>query len=216
LRTNFATLILTATTVVLITFFPSGAAEPACDSIVIADTAYAIPEIWCDQRVDSTELADPARLARLPSEYCHEEYRIFLTRSARDAFVQMARAAVRDSIELIVRSGYRSARYQREIINRRMAEGKSFEDVIRFVAPPGYSKHETGNAVDLVAGHLKDVTFARSATYDWMRSHAPDFYFFETYPNDSTSDLPWEPWHWQYFKPPEAIRGDHDSLDPRP
>jgi D-alanyl-D-alanine carboxypeptidase len=91
--------------------------------------------------------------------------------------------------------------YQRRVIARRMAEGKSFEAVTAYVAPPGYSQHETGRAVDLTAG---ERPFAQSATYRWLRQNAADYGFVETYPKDSPGPHPWEPWHWYFTAPEEA------------
>lgn len=169
----------------------------SCDETVIIDSVeYAVPEQWCGQSLDSILIADPTTLVRLPDEFCYADYRIYLDRATRDALVELAHAARKDSVEIIVDSGYRSASFQKRIIKRRMAEGESFERVARFVAPPGYSQHETGRAVDLVPS---EVLFLKTNIYVWMKDHAGRFGFVETYPPDSTSSFRAESWHW-YFK----------------
>ena len=175
----------------------NGQADSCQDSVVINDQMYAVPEMWCGHRVDSTLLADPMTLARLPEEYAFEDYRIYLTRATRDAFVTMALAAAKDSLHLAVRSGYRSSGYQRKIIARRITEGKTFAEVARFVAPPGYSTHETGRAADISAPSEADLSFAESRAYQWLIENASRYGFDETYPKNDPDGRPWEPWHWQ-------------------
>lgn len=190
---------LSATLFLVMLFAVSSAV--ACDHKVVIDSVeYGIHPRWCDKLIDSTYLAVPESLVLIPPQYCFEDSRIYVDRGARDAFVRMAEAAQSDSIDLIVDSGYRSARYQARIILARMAEGESFDDVIRYVAPPGYSEHETGRTVDIVPS---DPSFARTDAYRWLVEHAAEFNYYETYPKDTTGQLPWESWHWT-FKPDSA------------
>ena len=167
-----------------------------CDETVTIDSVeYIVPQQWCGQCLDSIMIADPHTLVRLPDEYCFEDYRIYLTRGARDALVEMAQAAARDSIRILVDSGYRSASFQARIIKRRMAEDESFARVVRFVAPPGYSQHETGRAVDMVPS---EALFVNTDTYAWLKEYATQYGFEESYPKDSLSNLRAEPWHWYW------------------
>ncbi|MBD3402451.1 hypothetical protein GF420_06125 [candidate division GN15 bacterium] len=180
---------------------PSGtdqAAAQCADSVVIDSVSYQVPDIWCDRMVDSTDLARPADLVRLPDTLTYQDYRIYVTPATRDAFVAMAEAAAEDSIVLQVDSGFRSKSFQRRLIARRLAEGKPFDSIARFVAPPGYSEHHTGRALDLVPS---DPSFVDSPAYDWLCTHARNFGFIESYPEDSQQDIPWEPWHWWYLGP---------------
>lgn len=163
--------------------------------IVIDSVEYKIPANWEGMKIDTSLIADPEKLVQLPQENTFEDYRIYLNKETRDAFVKMAEAAKSDSIILIVDSGYRSANFQKRIIKRRMELGDSFERVMRFVAPPGYSQHETGRAVDLVPS---EVRFAKTKIYDWLQENAGKFGFSETYPEDIIPKSRWEPWHWYY------------------
>ncbi len=165
--------------------------------MTIDSVEYELTEQWHGQKIDSLDYADKTKLVQLPNELTYQDYRIFLTAETRDAFVQMAEAAKRDSITLIVDSGYRSPEFQARIIKRRMKTGESFARVIRFVAPPGYSQHHTGKACDLVPS---EVRFAKSRIYNWLKENASMFGFYETYPNNEESKLSWEPWHWFYKK----------------
>jgi D-alanyl-D-alanine carboxypeptidase len=67
--------------------------------------------------------------------------------------------------------------------------------VLSYVAPPGYSQHHTGNAVDLAVDR---GTFAKTKAYQWLQKNAKKFGFTETYPKENKQRLPWEPWHWFY------------------
>jgi len=163
--------------------------------VVIDSVEYKIPDNWEGMKTDTLLIADPEKLVQLPQENTFEDYRIYLNRETRDAFVAMAEAAIKDSVILIVDSGYRSANFQKRIIKRRMEKGESFERVMRFVAPPGYSQHETGRAVDLVPS---EVRFAKTKIYEWLQENAGKFGFAETYPEDIIPKSRWEPWHWYY------------------
>lgn len=172
----------------------------ACDEKVTIDSVeYSVGQIWCGKMLDSTNVANMNHIARVPDEYCFDGYRIYVEINTRDAFVEMAQTAKVDSIDLIIKSGYRSRRYQSEIIARRLAEGYSFQEIIKYVAPPGYSEHETGQAIDLNAS---DTVFGNSQIYNWLKKNAHKFGFVESLPKDSTSLMPWEPWHWRYQSSP--------------
>lgn len=168
----------------------------ACDdTVVIKGVTYPISKKWCGKSIDSTQAADPSSLVRLPDELTFEDYRIYVTAETKSAFIDMAAAAAKDSINLIVDSGFRSAEFQARIIARRLAEGQPFEKVIKHVAPPGYSQHHTARAVDLVPS---EAEFAFSATYSWLKKNAARFGFSETYPDEESNQLWWESWHWYY------------------
>jgi len=165
------------------------------ETVLIDSVEYSVGERWCGKMIDSARLAETDRLVRVPDEYCFEDYGIYVDSAARDAFVLMADTAKCDSIFLILDSGYRSARYQEKIILGRMAEGEKFADITRYVAPPGYSEHETGCTMDMVPS---DASFVMTPAYKWLQENADRFGFIESSPEDSTGLMPWEPWHWSY------------------
>ncbi len=185
--------------------------SPACaeecqDTVVIDSVSYKVTELWCGKAIDTTLLVEPEDLVQLPQELTFEEYRIYVLPQTRDALVKMAEAAAPDSIAFEVDSGWRSFSFQRRIIRRRMAEGDSFEEVLHSVAPPGYSEHHTGRALDLVPS---DAIFAFSETYAWLQEHAAEYGFYETLPEDPAAPLTWESWHWTYL-------GDLDTTVVKP
>ena len=153
------------------------------------------------RRSDSRRLggtARPSGLVPVPQELTFEDYRIYAPPEVRDAFGAMAAAAATDSISLQADSGFRSLGFQRRIMKRRLASGDSFDKVLLSVAPPGYSEHHTGRALDLCPS---EANFAFTATYDWLRENAARFGFYETLPEDPAAPLTWESWHWTWSPP---------------
>lgn len=93
------------------------------------------------------------------------------------AFRAMAHAASKAGIDLRIRSGFRSFQKQTRLYKAyRKGTGN-------LAAPPGYSNHETGRALDLVISDYK--------VYEWLSTHASTFGFHRT--------VSGEPWHWEYL-----------------
>ncbi len=173
-------------------------AEDCHETVRIDTTHYSVGPRWCGKKIDTALIANESKLVRIPTEYCAENFRIYVTKRTRNAFVEMAKAAKKDGVTLIAESGYRSSRYQRAIIRRRLAAGDSFEKIMKSVAPPGYSEHETGRALDL---STSDAGFVRTDAYKWLKQHASSFGFSESFPKLKSGAMPYEPWHWCYKKP---------------
>lgn len=165
------------------------------ETITINEKEYQLSDRWCGKKLKQSDLADAKKLVKLPDELTFEDSRIYVLPQTRDALTKMQKAAAKDSIHLLVDSGFRSVWYQTKIVKRRLEQGEKFEKIISFVAPPGYSEHHTGRAVDLVPSEAR---FAHTKAYKWLKKHAADFDFYETYPEDSTGLVPWESWHWVY------------------
>jgi len=178
---------------VLTLLAPVVAADNCHDTLFIDSTAYPIPEWWCGYKIDSLDLADPATLVRLPVEMCYDSSRIYVNPDTKEALLKMTEQAQKDSVFLIVKSGYRSPAYQRRILKRRLDSGAVFDEVIKIVAPPGYSEHHTGRAVDFANN---GTPFYKSKSYRWLKINAADYGFRETYPQDDSGAVRWEPWHW--------------------
>ena len=87
-------------------------ADDCVETIMVDSVKYRLSDQWCGTGLDSSEIAQPGSLAQLPQENTFEDYRIYVTRATRDAFVAMATAAGKDSILLIADSGFRSPGFQ--------------------------------------------------------------------------------------------------------
>ena len=62
--------------------------------------------------------------------------------------------------------------YQRQIWERKLAAGESVEQILRVSAPPGYSEHHTGRAIDLTAPGCPPVTeeFETTSAFESFRT----------------------------------------------
>jgi len=93
------------------------------------------------------------------------------------AFRMMAKAARKVGVELGIRSGYRSFKKQAALY-RKYKKGEG-----NLAAPPGFSNHESGRALDLF--------ITNDRVYAWLQAHASSYGFHRT--------VPGEPWHWEYL-----------------
>ena len=178
----------------LLTVVPATAQpeDPAPEQVELNGAVYDVPPPWRGNRIE--EAADPTALARVPSELTGE-LGIYVTPETRDAVVAMAAAAQEQGIRLEVDSGFRSYGFQKRVLEGLLAKGRPFLNAIRWTAPPGYSEHITGRAVDFVPS---DADFKDVPAYEWLRKHAADFCFTESYPLGNAGGFDWEPWHWRY------------------
>jgi D-alanyl-D-alanine carboxypeptidase len=174
---------------------PSAPAQDCEDSVVIDSVTYPVPSRWCGRDIDTSQIAEPSNLVKLPQNLTFEDRNIYVLPQVREALILMSVDAERKGAKIVVASGFRSVGYQARIIKRRLDKGQDIETIFRYVAPPGYSEHHTGRALDLSPG---GVRFAETETYRWLRENAEKYGFVESIPNDSASGEDWEPWHWYY------------------
>jgi zinc D-Ala-D-Ala carboxypeptidase len=122
----------------------------------------------------------------------------FLEPVTASAWRTMRRAAQTDGIELLLVSAFRSIEFQAALIRAKLDRGMALGDVLSVNAPPGYSEHHTGRAVDLgVAGCAAlDEAFERTDAFAWLQTHAGRFGFVLSYPRDNAQGYLYEPWHW--------------------
>lgn len=164
--------------------------------VVIDGKAYSIPPPWIGNRIVTPEL-DYTDFRQIPVEYTHRGSSIYILASAYGPLVEMLQAAKADGITLQAESAYRSERYQKQIFKRMLAEGRTFEDIVRYVAPPQYSQHVLGTAVDFFPSNWR---FADTPDYAWLKENAGQFGFTETYSRFNKMKMPWESWHWNYTR----------------
>ena len=100
---------------------------------------------------------------------------------------QAATDAAGDGVEFSVNSGWRSRRDQERLFGGAVTKYGSETEAARWVATPGTSAHESGDAVDL--GPAEATT--------WLSEHGARYGLCPTYRN--------EPWHYELR--PDAV--DH-------
>ena len=121
-----------------------------------------------------------------------------LTPHAAARWTELQAAALGDGVTLQLVSAFRSLEYQREIFERKIAAGQPLELILKVNAPPGYSEHHTGRAVDLTTPGCSPLSqeFEWTAAFDWLVRRGQGFGFTMTYPRDNPFGMTYEPWHW--------------------
>jgi len=121
-----------------------------------------------------------------------------LEKSAAMAWKKMFESAAEDKVLLEPISGFRSYIHQKNLILKKLADGKSLEAVLTETALPGFSEHHSGRAVDLCTErrYRLDEHFERTQAFEWLSIHATHFGFKLSYPRDNPLGIAYEPWHW--------------------
>jgi D-alanyl-D-alanine carboxypeptidase len=123
-----------------------------------------------------------------------------LISSAAQAWRKMKTAAQVDKIDLLPFSGFRSYIYQKNLIERRLKEGRKLESILTHVAIPGYSEHHSGRAIDIHApgNPVLEEAFELTDSFAWLKENAHKFDFRLSYPRNNDLGIIYEPWHWFY------------------
>jgi D-alanyl-D-alanine carboxypeptidase len=121
-----------------------------------------------------------------------------LVPSAAKAWREMKAAALVDGETLLIVSAFRTVARQAEIVRGKLQAGASIEEILAVCAPPGYSEHHTGRAVDLSTPGARplEIEFANSSAFRWLHRNATRFAFALSYPQDNPYGYQYEPWHW--------------------
>ena len=136
--------------------------------------------------------------------------KILLRKAAAEKFKQMSAAARREGVNLHLISGFRSVDDQNYLffkIKEQRAQNTTQRAEVS--APPGFSEHHTGYAVDIgdsnvPATHL-ETTFEKTAAFRWLSKNAAKYSFELSFPKDNAQGISYEPWHWRFV-------GDSHSL----
>lgn len=126
----------------------------------------------------------------------------YLTEEAADALAQLIEAGDRAGQELRVRSAYRSYAEQ-------VATYQYWVDVLgeveanRRSAVPGHSEHQLGVVADVTSasvGWELEPEFGETPEGRWLKQHAWEFGFVESYPQEAEAitGYDYEPWHIRY------------------
>lgn len=122
---------------------------------------------------------------------------------AARAFLKMVSSARVDGVGIVPISGYRPIAYQKSLFARAVKRYGSEQKAARWVAPPGYSEHATGWALDLgdESHRATDIepTFKSTPAFRWLSSNAQRFGFELSFPLDNPQGVNHEPWHWRFI-----------------
>ena len=139
----------------------------------------------------------PDDLVTINEEYVKADEEIEIERNVAKAFYDMAEAASKEGLELMVSSGYRSYEDQEEITNTYLElYGQNYVD--NYVAKPGFSEHQTAMSLDIASKSVN--TFVNSDEYTWMMDNAYKYGFILRYPKskEDITGYKCEAWHYRY------------------
>ncbi len=153
----------------------------------------------------NSKLYKPENLVSISWAHINEAGRVgYLRSDAKKSLLELAEAFEAHFGEpLVVISGYRSAAYQERMWNL----GKCHDTLC---APPGYSEHQLGLAVDLFDA-TNQWDFAKNKRYKeyiaWMKKNGHFYGWHQSYQKWAKIDgYGVEPWHWRYLGKEMATR----------
>jgi D-alanyl-D-alanine carboxypeptidase len=123
----------------------------------------------------------------------------------------MTAAAKAAGVSIMPLSGFRSIKDQEYIFFGLKAErGQHTTERANVSAPPGYSEHHTGYAIDVGDSTRSDtnlqVQFETTPAFQWLQQNAGYYSFELSFPPNNPQGVTYEPWHWRYV-------GDRHSLE---
>ena len=129
---------------------------------------------------------------------------------------KMVRAAAADRVYLSLLSGYRSHELQKEIFFEVKSErNQTATERGKVSAPPGYSEHSTGYAIDIGdAGRPEthfEVGFETTWAFRWLKKNAAKYHFVLSFPKNNSQGVSYEPWHWRFEGSAEALRAFEEA-----
>ncbi len=134
----------------------------------------------------------------------------FLHKEASHAWLHMQFAAREEGVWLIIISGFRTEARQTKVFQDQLKKKKTESAAARYVAPPGFSEHHTGYALDLGDGSAPKTDlkteFERTKAFFWLTKHAQKYGFEMSFgPNQKETGVAYEPWHWRYIGTSDAL-----------
>ncbi len=128
----------------------------------------------------------------------------------RDSLLKMQEEAKKDGIYLVFLSGYRSINLQNHIFySLKSIRNQEAAERARVSAPPGYSEHSTGFAIDIGDATQRETDFEtdfeNTDAFKWLKKNAAKFHFKLSF-NKDNKYIDYEPWHWRYEGSIEALK----------
>ncbi len=128
----------------------------------------------------------------------------------RDSLLKMREEAKNDGIYLVFLSGFRSINLQKDIFySLKSIRNQEAAERARVSAPPGYSEHSTGFAIDIGDATQRETDFEtdfeNTDAFRWLIKNAAKFHFKLSF-NKDNKYIDYEPWHWRYEGSIEALK----------
>ena len=126
------------------------------------------------------------------------------------SLINMRDDAKKDGIFLVFLSGYRSINLQKDIFySLKSKRNQIAAERARVSAPPGYSEHSTGFAIDIGDAYNREtdfeVEFENTDAFRWLKKNAAKYHFKLSF-NQNNKNVDYEPWHWRYEGSIEALK----------
>ena len=136
---------------------------------------------------------------------------IYVHKEIYENFKEMQFMAAQRGVSLQLLSGYRSIDLQRDIFyENKSIRNQTAVERSMVSAPPGYSEHSTGYAIDVGDGNYPDthfeVEFEQTPAFKWMKRFAPKYHFVLSFPPNNKQGVTYEPWHWRFEGTVNALR----------
>ena len=127
-----------------------------------------------------------------------------------DSLLEMRDEAKKNGIYLVFLSGYRSINLQNQIFySLKSFRNQEATERARVSAPPGYSEHSTGFAIDIGDATQRETDFEtefeNTEAFKWLIKNAAKFHFKLSFTKDNNF-IDYEPWHWRYEGSIEALK----------
>ena len=156
--------------------------------LILVDKRHLLPDGYTPQNLVTLDTCRAYMINRKD---------LSLTKTAEHALQEMALAAKRDGITLVVSSSYRSYAYQKNLFDRYVRESGE-KEAERFSARAGTSQHQLGTVVDF--GSISDE-FAQTRAGKWVLYNASKYGWSLSFPKgyEGVTGYVWESWHYRYI-----------------
>ena len=136
---------------------------------------------------------------------------IYVHKEIYKNFKEMQFMAAQRGISLQLLSGYRSIDLQRDIFyENKSIRNQTAVERSMVSAPPGYSEHSTGYAIDVGDGNYPnthfEVEFEQTPAFKFMQRFATKYHFVLSFPPNNKQGVTYEPWHWRFEGTVNALR----------
>ncbi|WP_269605309.1 M15 family metallopeptidase [Prochlorococcus marinus] len=184
----------------------------------LADKSFLRQTKSLDDSINSTETnKNKSLLGHLPypealkNELILFSPGIYVHKEIYENFKEMQLMAAQRGVSLQLLSGYRSIDLQRDIFyENKSIRNQTAVERSMVSAPPGYSEHSTGYAIDVGDGNYPDthfeVEFEQTPAFKWMKRFAPKYHFVLSFPPNNKQGVSYEPWHWRFEGTVNALR----------
>lgn len=144
------------------------------------------------------EYVEAKTLERVEVEAQGKEH--LLTPMAAQAWRQMKASASTEGVALHIVSAFRSVKRQVTLVKRKLDAGQSIEQILAVSAPPFFSEHHTGCAIDIGTPGCAALEreFEDTQAFEWLTHNAQAFGFQMSYPAGNATGYIYEPWHWKF------------------